>query len=210
MNYIKEYPDYVYYNQIQKNMDGYHNFLDEVEEEAKNTQTEHGSIGFDDEQKHDISIRNCSVKWLHSFNLRQKINDLFWLTNIENFGINIQSAMEMQYTVYNGNNNNGEYYHWHADSGLLNRGSYVRKLTWITLLTDSSEFEGGKLQIQSDDLTNPETKHETFLHHTIPEERFSKAGDTIIFPSIKRHRVTPVTSGIRKTLVSWCYGPEWA
>ena len=35
------------------------------------------------------------------------------------------------------------------------------------------------------------------------------AGQVIIFPSMVNHKVTPVTAGIRKTLVTWYSGPMW-
>ena len=41
-----------------------------------------------------------------------------------------------------------------------------------------------------------------------PDEAFKK-GSVIVFPSFHRHRVTPVTSGIRHSLVTWVEGPHW-
>ena len=38
---------------------------------------------------------------------------------------------------------------------------------------------------------------------------FKSQGTIIVFPSYLRHRVLPVTSGVRKSLVAWFYGPKW-
>ena len=40
---------------------------------------------------------------------------------------------------------------------------------------------------------------------TAPKER----GTVIAFPSYQLHRVTPVTAGIRKSLVAWVLGPDF-
>jgi hypothetical protein len=44
---------------------------------------------------------------------------------------------------------------------------------------------------------------ETYLPH------IKNKGACICFPSYTYHRVTPVTSGIRKSLVVWFRGPKW-
>ena len=38
---------------------------------------------------------------------------------------------------------------------------------------------------------------------------FKKKGTLLIFPSYLRHRVLPVTSGVRRSLVAWFWGPKW-
>lgn len=67
-----------------------------------------------------------------------------------------------------------------------------RKLTVILQLSDPTDYEGGLLQVMGNDI------------ETMPRER----GSIIVFPSILVHRVTPVTSGIRRALVSWIAGPR--
>ena len=59
------------------------------------------------------------------------------------------------------------------------------------LLSDSSEFEGGSFQMQTGD-----TPYDVEL----------KKGDIVIFPSYKLHRVSPVTKGVRHSLVAWAHG----
>jgi PKHD-type hydroxylase len=71
-----------------------------------------------------------------------------------------------------------------------------RKLSLIIQLTDPSEYEGGDFQFDSD-IPQPD-----------PAE-IKQRGTVIVFPSFLRHRVTPVTSGVRRSLVSWVEGPKF-
>jgi PKHD-type hydroxylase len=66
----------------------------------------------------------------------------------------------------------------------------VRKISMTCLLSHESEFQGGELQIEKD-------QNKVKL----------KQGHAIFFASFIRHRVAPITSGIRKSLVMWFGGP---
>lgn len=113
--------------------------------------------------------------------------------NSELFGFKLFETLEerFQYTVYHGDEVNGGHYTWHRDTN-NKEGMAPRKLTLVLQLSDPSEYEGGLLQI-GEDPDNPETL-----------ER--KAGLIVAFPSWAKHRVTPVTSGTRRTLVLWFSG----
>ena len=67
------------------------------------------------------------------------------------------------------------------------------ELSIVVQLSDESEYEGGLFQISRGS-------------HTFdgPKEK----GSVIIFPSFVLHRVLPVTSGERNSLVSWISGPR--
>jgi len=58
-------------------------------------------------------------------------------------------------------------------------------------LSGPDDYEGGLLEIQNVEL----------------EDQHREKGTVIVFPSSKLHRVTPVTSGKRKALVTWMEGP---
>ena len=60
-------------------------------------------------------------------------------------------------------------------------------------MTDPEEYEGGELQ-----LLNP---------HVVSIER--KKGMVVVFSSFVLHRVTPVLSGKRQSLVAWLSGPNF-
>ena len=84
------------------------------------------------------------------------------------------------------------FFEWHMDFGAGNISN--RKLSITVQLSDPEEYEGGELQfmINQNIITAPKEK-----------------GTAIIFPSFALHRVTPVTSGVRKSIVGWIGGPPY-
>jgi PKHD-type hydroxylase len=101
-------------------------------------------------------------------------------------------AERIQYTVYG---EKGSFYGWHVDTALSSFNSeLLRKLSISLILSDPDEYEGGEIQFHR--LYNLET-------HKPPR------GTAIIFSSQTPHRVRPVKSGVRKSLVGWFGGPKW-
>jgi predicted 2-oxoglutarate/Fe(II)-dependent dioxygenase YbiX len=84
----------------------------------------------------------------------------------------------------------GQYYHWHCDNS-HNGPTSMRKMTMVTHLTNELTYEGGDLQLFS------------CRNEKIPKTQ----GTVIVFPSYKEHRVIPVKSGTRHSLVAWVSGP---
>ncbi|MHC4960987.1 MAG: 2OG-Fe(II) oxygenase [Planctomycetota bacterium] len=84
----------------------------------------------------------------------------------------------------------GGHYSWHNDigTGLFS----TRKLSMSIQLSGADDYEGGELQ---------------FADSTAPAPK--EIGSLIVFPSYLAHRVKPVTSGIRKSMVSWVSGPAF-
>jgi len=69
-------------------------------------------------------------------------------------------------------------------------GSLIRKLTVLAFLND--DFKGGKLYLKiSGEKVYPN----------------QKKGTVIAFPSFLMHGVEPVTSGVRRSIVTWLIGP---
>jgi len=95
----------------------------------------------------------------------------------------------LQYTVYR---DKGDHYDWHLDRGNANMAP--RKLSLSLQLSDPSEYEGGDLEI---------------FTATQPLKMEKKKGLLVAFPSFTLHRVTPVTSGVRRSLVVWLSGPKF-
>jgi PKHD-type hydroxylase len=107
-----------------------------------------------------------------------------------------------QYTTYGV----GQFYDWHMDGfsnpykkegQLFNK---IRKLSVTLLLSDPSEYEGGMLEFFEPNIS-PKEKPKIILE----EERPLK-GSIVVFPAHIYHRVTPVTKGVRKSLVVWNCG----
>jgi len=123
----------------------------------------------------------------------QFMHDLYF--NMENivhqvnrdiYAFDITHFEPLQFTKYK---NQGKY-DWHID--VIDGGkAFQRKLSFSLLLNESEDFEGGDLEFRA-----------PF------EDKLVNAGDLIIFPSFEEHRVTPVTEGIRYSLVGWMHGPR--
>lgn len=96
-----------------------------------------------------------------------------------------EGAQFTRYTAPQGN------YQWHVDHGL---GMPIRKLSVTIQLTEPATYEGGDLEI-----------NESGEVERLPRKR----GRMMVFPSWTLHRVTPVTSGTRDSLVVWVSGPPF-
>ena len=134
--------------------------------------------------------------------------------NRENFLYDIRNidSETMQFTQYDV----GEFYGWHNDAGISSQykpisvGNHsegraqdfvnenlelVRKLSFVIQLSNPEDYEGGNLQLLSEDGKK----------YFAPRQR----GTIIIFDSRTQHRVLKVTKGRRKSLVGWIVGPRW-
>lgn len=98
---------------------------------------------------------------------------------------------DLQYTTYKGDESG--HYTWHLDTGATN-DSAPRKLSMVLQLSDPEDYEGGDLEVFS----SPN-----------PTKVTRKKGMVTAFPSYMLHRVSPVTKGVRKTLVVWVCGPAF-
>ena len=150
------------------------------------------TVGAGEESK---DIRITDVSWIEMNQDSEWIYDrLAYIArklNGEYYNFDLYGFWEhLQYTVYDGTENG--HYDWHVDAG--SNDECPRKLSIILQLSDPSEYEGGELQI----MTGKD-------HITIEK----KKGLLVAFPSYQLHRVTPVTSGVRKTLVVWVTGPAF-
>ena len=79
----------------------------------------------------------------------------------------------------------------HNEHDELQNDNNTRKLSMSVIL--NSDYEGGDFEIFG-------------LENKIPR---LEEGSIIVFPSFKEHRVTPVTRGIRYSLVAWFVGPPY-
>jgi len=87
----------------------------------------------------------------------------------------------------------GHYYNWHIDRG---RGAVAgrRKLTLSVQLSDPQSYVGGEFELNADG--HP---------FQVPAAR----GALVAFAAHTLHRVAPVVSGNRLSLVAWVHGPDF-
>jgi len=151
-----------------------------------------GTIGFGDNSRVEATIRESSLKcltlepdskWVFQrvHNAISEVNKLF---KYDIYGFNV-----IQVARYGA----GDHYNtWHNDLG---RGqTSLRKLSISVQLSAPEDYDGGKLEFQG-------VKDEA--------QQSKERGTTIVFPTYLTHRVTPVTRGVRWSLVVWVKGPPF-
>jgi PKHD-type hydroxylase len=148
-----------------------------------------------DEKAVDAKERVTDIMWLYDDIeqvqlVYQKLQNVIVNLNNTHFKYNITVLEPLQYSQYD--SSQGGHYDWHYDTMMRNPGNNIRKLSFSVGL--NSEYEGGELEFFS---KNRDVKYKLEL------------GDLVIFPSFIPHKVHPVTSGIRKTLVGWIHGPNF-
>lgn len=133
--------------------------------------------------------KNSKISWLY-----EKLIDMIKKVNIDNFDMTLKSLELLQFSEYN--QKQKSFYKPHfdcVDSGRIMSAVDIRKLSFSIQLTDEKEYEGGELIIYKfgKELIAPKSK-----------------GTIIFFESNLCHEVTPVTKGVRHSLVGWVVGPN--
>jgi len=157
-----------------------------------------------EEIKELSSLRKSDVVWMDAAWIYKEIHPYIETANAEagwNFDWDFSEAC--QFTIYEKN----QYYGWHYDSAPepyddpnnLNIHGKIRKLSVTISLSDESEYEGGDFEF--DFRNNDGEKNQSSVCKEIRPK-----GSIVVFPSFVRHRVKPVTSGTRYSLVIWNLG----
>jgi PKHD-type hydroxylase len=171
-----------------------------------------GLIDGDDLNK---TIRDSKVFFLDASNW---LGGFIWYyiqqANNNNFRYDITDYDDgsLQYTIYG----KDQFYSWHRDQDIdtayeckiipssetssaedkvMLMGEHVRKLSFSLQLNGANDYKGGELEIED---------NQGNLH-----EMEKGQGNLTIFDSRMRHRVNPISKGIRRSLVGWVIGPRW-
>ena len=138
----------------------------------------------------DTKKRVTTISWIPFNEMEPMYRDLYKFiqaANLNHFGFDdIRITEQAQFTEYPV----GGFYDWHMDTDVVMRKEPpVRKISMTLLLNNESEFEGGHLEIMA-------------------PGRFQKLqrGHALCFASFINHRVSPVTRGVRQSLVVWFGG----
>lgn len=89
----------------------------------------------------------------------------------------------------------GGFFDWHGDIDFPRDDNSQRKISCSLQLSKPDAYEGGDLLVET-------AGNEIF---TMPRTQ----GTIILFPSIAKHKVTPVTAGKRYSAVGWMRGPAF-
>lgn len=140
----------------------------------------------------DLERRQCKTACIpiNEFNfiehglkkIIENVNNLKWNMDLKN-----EWESNIQYTRYIGE---GHFYNWHQDS--YPEETHIglhRKLTIVYCLSHKTDYEGGEFEVRRSD-------------KSVYTRKFDY-GDFIVFPAIRLHRVKPLKSGNRTTIVGW-------
>lgn len=141
----------------------------------------------------DETLRKTKLTFIkdseESIWLYQKIGQLGIQCNHERYGYDLLGFHhELQLARYG----EGDFFDWHLDFGAGEISH--RKLSISVQLSDPEEYEGGDLQF----MINKN-------YHNAPRTK----GTVVVFPSFIMHRVTPITKGVRQSIVAWLAGPPY-
>ena len=135
------------------------------------------------DDKIDHTIRNSKIAWLHPG------PSTWWLFDraimVFKSSLPFNSLQSMQYTVYD---SKGSHYDWHRDIGSGDNIAKARINVAVLQLSSPADYKGGVLQIK---------------HQSETIDVMKTKGMVTTFPIELLHRVTPVVSGVRKTLIMW-------
>lgn len=140
------------------------------------------------------STRNSDIAWIGDHNLLSMLLRMVQQINRgASWNLKITGIEQVQFGVYG----EGDFYDWHVDQHPQPIKGNVRKISMSLFLND--DYEGGELDLE---IYKPgaEPRYKTFKLPT---------GSAIFFQGDQWHRVRPVTSGVRKSLVAWFYGPPY-
>ena len=171
-----------------------------ADEGGKATISDNSKVGF---------WRKSNVCWFND----QWLYDLLWpylTTANENAGWNFDFDIseEIQFTEYS----KSGHYDWHVDGGSDHNYVYtkektkwpnyhgkVRKLSMTVNLSDENDYEGGDLLFKFNSSIDGK-------ENTVVCEPIRKKGTIVVFPSFIHHKITPINSGNRYSLVMWTLG----
>lgn len=140
-------------------------------------------------QENNNGIRDTLVGWTGNPEIQELIAKYALESNSSAFNLN---ASRMQATQF-GEYTKGSFYDWHHDVDFCNNGKYDRKISTLVQLSNPNDYQGGDFEFKS---------IETPIG-------FKTQGSILCFISYHEHRVTPITSGTRYSLVNWMEGERW-
>jgi len=168
----------------------------ETQIEKANINVDYGKIFSSTDLEEVKDYRNSKIGWIPQDSefawLYEKISAYSREANEAIWHFDLVGMQEQaQYGVYEGSETG--HYDWHIDLGSEGLPAR-RKISVCIQLSDPEDYEGGDLQIKV-------KRDETNV--------WRQKGGVACFPSFYLHKVTPVTKGIRKSLVLWNSGPPW-
>ncbi|MES1226365.1 MAG: 2OG-Fe(II) oxygenase [Bacteroidota bacterium] len=185
--YNPDFVDYVWYKNLfgEEEITKIRALWDESMVKEAEVNADNTRITRDDLRKSEVMfIPTSGNEWIYD-----KLSAACIQANTNRYKFEITGFQtELQLASYGPQN----FFEWHMDFGPGNVSN--RKLSITVQLSDPDEYEGGELQFMINQNIFTATKEK---------------GTAILFPSFGLHRVTPVTKGVRKSIVGWISGPPY-
>ena len=153
----------------------------------------------DGKYKSDDEIRKSKISWVPTTSwVAGMLANFITAANVDLFGYDLLYwTDEIQYTSYD---ESGSHYTWHNDMAKASNKVFgqdiYRKLSISLCLSHADEYDGGEFQLMTQCNQPPATYK-------------MDMGDVIVFSSDTTHRVRPIKSGKRISLVGWYGGPKF-
>jgi len=202
---------------------------EEIIDIGMNHYIEYGQIGGSENGLEDHHTRKSGVAWLDreaklqdGLTIFDHITPHIRQVNEEYFKFDLSFHETYQFTSYKHDPNAPEFYSWHCDGHFEpyteeeckddpnkdERIGTYRKLSYSVNLTHPDKYEGGHFEWTDPFQQNPQTMTPDNITYRA-QQSAREQGSIIIFPSFVYHQVTPVTRGMRQSLVGWIAGPTF-
>ena len=156
--------------------------------------------------RNDPEVRKTSIHFIKDKD--NKVNKLVWHflreANKIQFNYDLTYFQPIQFGEYK----DGGFYGWHKDDdgNAIDEPNKIRKLTAVLVVSNPDTFEGGELQFYNGDRPMEDMGEITAEQVT---NDIKSQGSVVVFDSRDWHRVTPVTKGVRHSIVCWTVGPNF-
>tara|TARA_Y100001970_G_scaffold141939_1_gene174639 strand:- start:899 stop:1510 length:612 start_codon:yes stop_codon:yes gene_type:complete len=142
-------------------------------------------------------VRKSTNTWVQDTDVIKMFGDIVLEVNrAARWNLNIVGCEAIQYATYT----EGDYFKWHVDQFPEVENNVTRKISMSLFLSNPDEYEGGELDLEVYGPDAYPERHKTFR---------CLRGEALFFLSDYWHRVRPVKSGVRKSLVAWFFGPPF-
>ena len=151
--------------------------------------------------------RDSNIVWMNDRWIYREIHPYVHEANRSaGWNFDWERSESCQFTKYK----KGQYYDWHCDS--WDKPYYnpekpqdpsngkIRKLSVTVSLSDPKEYKGGELEFDFRNMDPDKKANIVKCKEILPK------GSLVVFPSFVWHRVCPVKSGERNSLVIWNLG----
>ena len=155
--------------------------------------TTNSLIGNSNDSREDENVRKSQISFHNYKNdatdwIFHRLGKIVTEHNTVLWNFDIDRLFYFQFSEYD---HNKSHYDWHVDISEPDKNG-TRKLSIAVLLNDG--FEGGNFHVNYQQKNAPLNLNK---------------GDAVLFPSYMPHKVDPVISNTRKSLVSWVLGPAF-